>query len=167
MESALDKVSHSDQAGIKDDIVPNVEPEAFARIQRRVDWRLLPALGLIYGVSLMDRTNTANAAVAGMLVDLDMVKGIGYNIVTLSFFLSNVPAQPFMAVVCRKIGPKLFLPSICIAWGVVIIGFGFVHSWHVQVPLRLLLGILEAGFGPASIYLLSTWYTRCLSFLSK
>ena len=27
--------------------------------------------------------------------------------------------------------------------------------------LRVILGILEAGFFPGCVYLLSTWYTRC------
>lgn len=131
-------------------------------ILTRIDWRLLPALGLIYGISLMDRTSTANAAVAGMLVDLNIDTGIGYNIITLSYFLSNIVAQPVMAVLCRKVGPKPFLSGVCIAWGVVVIGLGFTKEWVVQIPLRLLLGLFEAGFGPSAIYLLSTWYTRCM-----
>jgi sugar phosphate permease len=137
------------------------------RALTRIDWRLLPALGLVYGISLMDRKNTANAAIAGMLVDLNIVTGNGYNIITLSFFLSNVLAQPVMAVLCRKVGPRPFLSGVCVAWGVVIIGLGFVKHWVAQVPLRLLLGVFEAGFGPGSIYLLSTWYTRCMCFLSS
>jgi hypothetical protein len=28
------------------------------------------------------------------------------------------------------------------------IGFGFVKEWHTLLPLRLLLGIFEAGFFP-------------------
>lgn len=112
----------------------------------------------------MDRKNTANAAIAGMLVDLKMTTGFGYNIVTLSFFLSNVVAQPIMAILCRKFGPRLFLSSVCIAWGVVVVGLGLVHNWVSQVPLRLLLGLFEAGFGPGSIYLLSTWYTKGMLF---
>lgn len=133
------------------------------RILTRIDWRLLPALGLIYGISLMDRTSTANAAIAGMLVDLKIETGLGYNIITLSYFLSNILAQPVMAILCRKIGPRPFLSGVCIAWGVVVIGLGFTKEWVVQIPLRLLLGLFEAGFGPSAVYLLSTWYTRCMS----
>lgn len=32
--------------------------------RRKVDWRLLPILGSLYSVALIDRTNMSNAAVA-------------------------------------------------------------------------------------------------------
>ena len=41
------------------------------------------------------------------------------------------------------------------------IGMGFVKTWDALAGLRVILGILEAGFFPSCVYLLSTWYTRC------
>jgi len=41
------------------------------------------------------------------------------------------------------------------------IGMGFVKDWQTMAGLRVVLGILEAGFFPSCVYLLSTWYTRC------
>lgn len=40
------------------------------------------------------------------------------------------------------------------------IGFGFVNNWVHLIPLRLLLGLFEAGFFPGCVYLISTWYSR-------
>jgi MFS family permease len=37
---------------------------------------------------------------------------------------------------------------------------GFPKTWTVLIPLRMLLGLLEAGFFPGCVYLLSTWYSR-------
>ena len=51
-------------------------------------------------------------------------------------------------VVLRKLGPKLFLPLIVVLWGIVMIAFGFVKEWTTLLPLRLILGIFEAGFFP-------------------
>src|SRR5437868_5147619 len=42
----------------------------------------------------------------------------------------------------------------------VVKGFGFAQRWDGLVGLRVILGALEAGFFPATVYLLSTWYTR-------
>lgn len=39
-------------------------------------------------------------------------------------------------------------------------GFGFLKTWTAMIPLRLLLGIFEAGFFPGCAYLLSCWYPR-------
>ncbi|KAF2829826.1 MFS general substrate transporter [Ophiobolus disseminans] len=137
-----------------------VDIKLVAKLRHRVDWRLIPALGAMYGISLMDRKNVSNAAIAGMLKDLKMGRGYGYNLVNLSFFITYVLCQPFMIIICRKVGPRLFLPGICIAWGAVIIGFGFTKNWPSLVPLRLVLGLLESGYFPGCLYLLSCWYTK-------
>lgn len=133
------------------------DKETAKKIRHRVDWRLIPALGAMYGISLMDRKNVSNAAIAGMLVDLKMRTGPGYNLANMCFFITYILLQPVMIIICRKVGPRFFLPAICLAWGVVIIGFGFAQNWPTLIPLRLLLGALEAGYFPGCLYLLSCW----------
>ncbi len=88
-----------------------IDPKVSARLRHAIDWRLIPALGAMYGISLMDRKNVSNAAIAGMLVDLKMGRGMGYNLVNLCFFITYVLCQPFMVVLCRKVGPRFFLPG--------------------------------------------------------
>jgi hypothetical protein len=90
----------------------SIDPKVSARLRHAIDWRLIPALGAMYGISLMDRKNVSNAAIAGMLVDLKMGRGMGYNLVNLCFFITYVLCQPFMVILCRKIGPRYFLPGM-------------------------------------------------------
>jgi len=45
-------------------------------------------------------------------------------------------------------------------WGAIMISMGFVKTWNQMAALRGLLGILEAGFFPACIWLISCWYKR-------
>jgi MFS family permease len=47
------------------------------------------------------------------------------------------------------------------------IGMGFVVNHSQLSGMRVLLGVLEAGFFPSCVYLLSTWYTRCKSTMGK
>lgn len=61
----------------------------------------------------------------------------------------------------RAIGARVHLSSLVILWGSVMIGMGFVKNWGQLAALRVVLGVLEAGFFPSCVYLLSTWYTRC------
>ncbi|KAF2227509.1 major facilitator superfamily domain-containing protein [Elsinoe ampelina] len=135
-------------------------PEQQKKIIRRIDIRLVSTLGFMYCVSLMDRTNLGIAAVAGMSYDLALTVGARYSIITLVFFFTYVFLQPPATVILRKVGPKWFLPVTCLAWGILTIGFGFVHVWWEMIPLRLVLGVLEAGFFPGCAYLLSCWYPR-------
>jgi hypothetical protein len=53
-------------------------PKEARRIRRRIDLRLIPCLGLMYGISLMDRKNVSNAYIAGMRTDLDLSVGYRY-----------------------------------------------------------------------------------------
>ena len=126
-------------------------PAEQAKIIRRVDIRLVLTLGFMYCVSLMDRTNLGIAVVGGMLVDLKLQIGARYSLITLVFFFTYVFLQPPATVILRKIGPKWFLPTTCLAWGVLTLGFGFVHQWWEMIPLRLALGVLEAGFFPGKL----------------
>jgi hypothetical protein len=96
-EEAVNHIEHVEKglasSSTSSDIV---YPKLAAKLRHRVDWRLIPALGAMYGISLMDRKNVSNAAVAGMLKDLKMGKGMGYNLVNLCFFITYVLCQPFM-----------------------------------------------------------------------
>jgi MFS family permease len=95
-----------------------------------------------------------------MLVDLKLTVGARYSLITLIFFIPYVLFQPPATVVLRKLGPRVFLSAITVCWGATMIGFGFVNDWTVMLGLRVILGVLEAGFFPGCAYLLSTWYPR-------
>lgn len=79
------------------------------------------------------------------------------------FFIPYIIFQPPSTVLIRKIGPRIHLSAITLAWGAVMIGMGFVNDYASLAGLRTLLGVFEAGFFPSCVYLLSTWYTRCKS----
>jgi MFS family permease len=95
-----------------------------------------------------------------MTVDLKLGIHNRYSIITLIFFIPYVIFQPPAVVVLRKIGPRKFLSAITLFWGATMIGFGFVPDWETILGLRIILGVLEAGFFPGCAYLLSTWYPR-------
>jgi len=84
-----------------------------------------------------------------MGVDLKLI-GERYSLIVLIFFISYVLLQPPATVVLRKVGPRTFLPTITILWGATMICFGFVKQWYELLPLRIILGIFEAGFFPVS-----------------
>jgi MFS family permease len=137
-------------------------PAEQRKIMHRIDRRLVLTLGAMYCISLMDRTNLSAANIAGMAVELKLkAPGIDrYSIITLVFFIPYVIFQPPATVIMRKVGPRIFLSIITLLWGSVMIGFGFVKDWTQMIGLRVVLGVLEAGFFPGCAYLMSTWYSR-------
>ncbi|PVH79626.1 retrograde regulation protein 2 [Cadophora sp. DSE1049] len=126
---------------------------------RQIDRRLIITLGLLNSASLLDRSNIGVALIAGLAKDLTLV-GSRFSLVILVFFVSYVSLQPVATVAMRKIGPRIFLPTCALLWGAVTLSFGFVRNWTHMLPLRILLGVFEAGALPGSAYILSCWYPR-------
>ncbi|KAL5337395.1 major facilitator superfamily domain-containing protein [Aspergillus crustosus] len=130
------------------------------KIIHRVDRRLVTMCGAAYCISLMDRTNVSAAAIAGMMQDLELYIGFRYSTMVLVFFVTYIVFQPLATAVIRKIGPRIFISSIVMTWGACLIGFAYSPDWQTLTGLRALLGILESGFFPGTVYLLSCWYSR-------
>lgn len=155
----LERTDSDNSDAANDARISAFSPQEQKKIIRKIDLRLVPTLGFMYCVSLMDRTNLGIGVVAGMGVDLKLI-GDRYSIIVLVFFITYVALQPPATVVLRKMGPRLFLPLIVVLWGATMIAFGFVKTWVEMIPLRLILGVFEAGFFPGCAYLLSCWYPR-------
>ncbi|KAF2839395.1 MFS general substrate transporter [Patellaria atrata CBS 101060] len=152
-------VNHFNTKGSDSSFDEELTPKEQRALINRIDRRLVTTVGLMYCISLMDRTNLSAANIAGMEVELNLID-FRYSIVTLVFFTTYVVFQPPSTIIVRKIGPRIHLATITLLWGAVMIGMGFVEEWTQLVALRIVLGIFEAGFFPSCVYLLSTWYTR-------
>ena len=59
-----------------------VDPVEVKRIIRKIDWRLVPLLGLLYMLTFLDRVNIGNARLWNLERDLGM-DGYDYNIAVL------------------------------------------------------------------------------------
>lgn len=73
------------------------DEKATKRLVRKIDWRLLPFLALLYLLSFLDRTNIGNARLAGIEKSLGM-KGLNYNVSIHYYILKktdfNKPNRP-------------------------------------------------------------------------
>ncbi|OAL47078.1 MFS general substrate transporter [Pyrenochaeta sp. DS3sAY3a] len=136
------------------------EDKETRRIIRKIDLRLLPTLAIIYAFALIDRVNLPNARIAGMDEDLGLSVGSRYSILTMIFFIPYIIFQFPANIVIRKLGPAVWLPSLVVCWGAVTIGMGFVTHWTQALGCRIILGVLEAGYYPGCVFLLSCWYVR-------
>ena len=92
--------------------------------------------------------------------DLSLSVGNRYTLITMIFFVPYVIFQFPANIIIRKLGACLWLSSLVCAWGVVCIGIGFNQNWRETMGCRVLLGVLEAGYYPGCIFLLSCWYLR-------
>ncbi|KAL4887416.1 major facilitator superfamily domain-containing protein [Aspergillus karnatakaensis] len=138
----------------------NLNPSEQKKVIRRIDLRLLPILGVMYSISLVDRTNLGLALVAGMQEDLDLAVGDRYTIIVMLFFVAYILFEIPSNLILPKAGAANWLSFLGVSFGAILIGMGFTHHWGTMAVCRTLLGVFEAGFLPGCTYLITCWYTR-------
>lgn len=135
------------------------DPDEEKALVRKIDLMLLPAMWLMYLLSYMDRTNIGNAKVAGMVEDLDMNSG-EYSISLVVFFITYVIFEVPSNLILAKTRPSIFLSTIMTLWGIVTCCMAKVETYQQLVALRVIVGVLEAGFAPGVLLILSSWYKK-------
>ncbi|GFE82994.1 MFS transporter [Steroidobacter agaridevorans] len=123
---------------------------------RKVAWRLIPFLGLLYFFAFLDRVNVGFAALT-MNADLGISAaafGIGSGIFFIGYILCEVPSN----VMLERFGARIWIARIMISWGVLSAAMAFVQGPKSFYAVRFLLGIAEAGFFPGIIFYLTCWF---------
>ncbi|KAI0144491.1 major facilitator superfamily domain-containing protein [Xylariaceae sp. FL1272] len=154
---ALDVKDMMVQRDLIDSYVPDSEEER--KLVRKIDLYLLPTIWLMYLLSYVDRSNIGNAKVAGLQDDLNLTSN-QYSITLVVFFVGYVIFEIPSNMVLARTRPSRFLPTIMFLWGIVTIAIGWIPSFQALVGVRVLVGILEAGFAPGVLLLLSSWYKK-------
>jgi hypothetical protein len=122
---------------------------AEASVYRKVSWRLLPFLGVLWVLAWLDRVNIGFAKLQ-MLDSLhfsEAVYGLGAGIFFIGYFLFEVPSNMLL----QKIGAKKTIMRITICWGIICMLQTQVNTPTQFYILRFLLGAFEAGFYPGVI----------------
>ncbi|KAE9571599.1 putative transporter [Colletotrichum fructicola] len=140
------------------DFLANFPEERKKKAVRKVDFRLVPMLVLLYLMAYLDKTNIGNAKIEGLLDSLHMT-GVDYNIALSVFFIPFVLAEvPSNMVLHMFKRPSLYIGGIVTCWGVVMTCNGVVQNFGGLVAVRIFLGLFEAGFLPGAILIISKWY---------
>jgi len=126
-------------------------------VLRKVSWRIVPLVLLMFLFSIIDRANVSFAALS-MNRDLHIdpaAFGAAAGLFFVGYFLFEVPAN---VIFLRRLGARLWLSRILISWGLISAGIAFVTTTTEFYALRFLLGVAEAGFVPCIIIYLAAWF---------
>src|SRR2546425_10750897 len=92
----------------------------------KASWRLLPLIGLGYGIAYMDRVNVSFASLQ-MNQDLHFsatVYGLGGGLFFLSYALLEVPSNLLLV----RFGARRWIARIMLTWGLLAAGMMFVKT---------------------------------------
>ncbi|WP_425930148.1 MFS transporter [Pseudomonas sp. NyZ201] len=125
-------------------------------IVRKITWRIIPFVFLLYIVSYLDRANIGYAALE-MNKELALTSeafGFISGIFFIGYFLFEVPSN----VMLNKYGARVWIARILVTWGLIAAGTAFAQTANQLYVLRFLLGVAEAGFFPGIIVYLTYWF---------
>lgn len=109
------------------------------------------------GKANRDLNSIGNAKIAGMDKGLNLDSN-KYSVVLVVFFVGYVLFEVPSNMILTRTRPSRYLPGIMFVWGGVTVGMAFAPNYESLIGLRVLMGILESGFAPGVLLLLSSWY---------
>src|SRR5215467_10576356 len=136
----------------------SVSTDSEIQIIRKLQWRLLPFLFLLYVISFIDRANIGFAA-------LTMNKELGitseqFGWVAGVFFFGYVLAGIPSNLLLHKFGARVWIAVILVVWGLFALAMGLVHTVQQLYVLRFLLGLAEGGYFPGVALYLTYWFRQ-------
>lgn len=126
------------------------------RVMKKISWRIIPFIMILYFIAFLDRVNVGFAAIH-MNEDIGLspaIFGFGAGLFFIGYFLFEVPSN----LVLEKVGARLWIARVMVTWGLISGGMAFVQGPTSFYILRFLLGAAEAGFFPGIILYLSYWF---------
>jgi len=126
------------------------------RTMRKIRWRILPLVFVIYVIAFLDRANVAYAKLT-MSADLgfsEAVYGFGAGVFFVGYLLLEIPG----ALIVERWGGRRWFARILITWGLCALLVGFVKTATQFYVARFFLGVAEAGLVPGVVVYLNQWF---------
>ncbi|KAI8286699.1 hypothetical protein K4K60_000213 [Colletotrichum sp. SAR11_57] len=137
-QEVVGELTPEDQA-----FLDNFPEDRKKRVMRKLDWRLVPLLGLLYLISFLDRANIGNAKIEGLPEDLNLT-GQQYNIALCVFFITYILFEvPSNMLLLKFKRPSTYMGILVTGWGTIITLTGLVQDFEGLVAVRVLLGVFE------------------------
>lgn len=147
------------------DQAPTVDVPA---LRRKVAWRVLPLVIILYIIAYLDRANVAFAKLrmGEALGFSEEVFGFGIGVFFIGYLFLEIPG----ALLVERWSARKWFARILITWGLISAGMAFVKTPTQFYWMRFFLGVAEAGFFPGIIVYFSHWFvqsdrSRALSWL--
>lgn len=129
-----------------------------AAVRRKVFWRIVPLIFVLYVIAYLDRANAgfAKLQMGEALGFSDDVFGWGFGIFFAGYLLLEIPG----ALLVEHWSARKWFARILLTWGACSMGMALVRTPGEFYLARFLLGLAEAGFFPGIIVYFTHWFPR-------
>ncbi len=119
--------------------------------------RVLSCLLLLYVINFIDRNNIGFAVIGGMNADLGITNtqsGLAGGLFFLGYIILQVPS----GILVEKFDANRLIMLFSVAWGLVAMATGLIHSGTELLALRFLLGLIDGGVWTMILVVLTRWF---------
>ncbi|KXN73678.1 MFS general substrate transporter [Conidiobolus coronatus NRRL 28638] len=155
----LDKQDDNIELPVVQDYGYEFDELRIKKLIRKVDFRIMPYLAILYLLAFLDRVNIGFARVYRMEEELNLTPSEfswSLSIFFIGYILFEVPSN----LLLKKFTPPRWIARIMVTWGAITMALAAVKNFEGLIAGRFFLGVAEAGLMPGLIYYLSFWYTR-------
>lgn len=135
------------------------DPKAERRLCRKLDFRILPLIAVMYLFNALDKGNISNAKTDGIVDDLNMEED-QWNILLSIFYIPFVLCALPLSLVIKKFTAAVVIPILMVGFGGLSLICAAVVNFGGLMAVRWFLGMCESAFFPGIIFYLSTFYRR-------
>lgn len=156
VEKQIEPVNKQEAESIEPFVLPTEEEKR--AVIRKLDWRLLPLVFVLYSLAVLDRSNLGNARLAGMEQDIDL-SGNRYELLGTIFYIAYIVSQ-WTILGWKQFKPHQWCAFTIVFWGFVATVQAAAFNWAGLMTCRFFLGVSEAMFGPGVALYLTYFYPR-------
>ncbi|PKY00147.1 MFS general substrate transporter [Aspergillus campestris IBT 28561] len=128
------------------------------KVLRKIDFRLVPLLFVIYMLQYLDKNSINFASVYGLKKGTNL-HGQDYSWLGSIFYIGYLIAQWPAGFALQKLPMGKFLSITTIMWGALLMTTPACHNFAGIAANRFLLGFIEAAVNPGFVLMMSMWYT--------
>ncbi|KAL7418778.1 hypothetical protein Q5752_006461 [Cryptotrichosporon argae] len=137
----------------------SIDPAAEKRLKRKLDFRILPLLGVCYFFYYTDKTTLSYAAIFGLKTDLHL-HGTQYSWLSSAFYFGWLVWAIPSNLIMQRLPPAYYLATNIFLWSALLMIEAVSHNFLSLMILRVLSGAFEAIADPAFMLITSMYYTR-------
>lgn len=130
------------------------------RLRRKIDYKLMPILCFTYGLQYYDKAMLGQAALFGLMTDLDLGVGSRFSwsssIFYFGFLVGSYPAM----VLAQRFPIEKVASALVTVWGICLVLTAVCTTWQGLLAERFFLGFLEAGVSPMFMLIVGSFYTK-------
>ncbi|KAJ7632864.1 major facilitator superfamily domain-containing protein [Roridomyces roridus] len=136
-----------------------LEPEAAARLRRKIDWHLMPLMCLMYLMTFADKTTLGQAAVLGLQKGAHLNQN-QFNWLGSIFYFSYLLFEYPQNLALQRFPVGKWMSINIFVWAVALMAHSACKSFGALFACRFILGLCEGAITPGFMIVTSMFYTR-------